>query len=194
MKKQWTITLTALVLFTSISTTSAQCNVDSSTVAKTTRRSEKMPSIVLHHTVDAPADQVWASWNDFGNVYKFNPVLSHSQLLAESPKEGVGCSRECNMKDGKNWVRERIIDYSPNKSMTVDIYQGTMPLRKAQAVVEINPINAHKTDVKFTMRFEPKFGILGKMMVPMMKAQFRKMLGELLIANSAFVTQGKEVN
>lgn len=44
------------------------------------------------------------------------------------------------------------------------------------------------------MEFEPKMGILGKMMVPMMKSKFKGMLNALLEGNDAFVTRGLLAN
>ena len=41
--------------------------------------------------------------------------------------------------------------------------------------------------------FEPKFGVLGKMMAPMMKRQFRPMLQSLLDCNAAHIERGETV-
>jgi len=42
-----------------------------------------MAEISLSKTVNAPAGQVWASWDDFGNIYKFNPGIAASKLLSD---------------------------------------------------------------------------------------------------------------
>ncbi|MEO0458370.1 MAG: hypothetical protein AAF152_17565 [Cyanobacteria bacterium P01_A01_bin.114] len=45
-----------------------------------------------------------------------------------------------------------------------------------------------------TMEFEPKLGVVGKLMVPMMKPKFKGMLNALLAGNDAFVTRGQLAN
>jgi hypothetical protein len=44
------------------------------------------------------------------------------------------------------------------------------------------------------MQFEPKMGILGKMMVPIMKKMFKPMLQNLLDANAAYAENGMQAN
>lgn len=151
----------------------------------------KLPSVSVRHAIKAPLARVWASWNDFGGIYKFHPALKHSRLLPGSPATGVGCTRQCDMKDGKNWVRERIVAYVPEQSQVIDLYDSTMPLKRARAFLELKALSVDETEVVMTMRFEPKMGFLGRLMVPMMKMQFKKMLNSVLLANDTFVTQGK---
>lgn len=144
-----------------------------------------MPEVVVEHLVDATPDQVWKSWDDFGNINQFNPNLRDSFLLGDQAT-GLGATRQCDLIDGKNHIKERIVDYIPNKRMVLDIYDGTMPLKSAQAMITLAP-QGDKTQVRMKMTFEPKFGILGAMMVPMMKPQFRKLLRGLLAGNAEFV-------
>ena len=65
---------------------------------------------------------------------------------------------------------------------------------KAIATLSFKPINNHQTEVTMDMEFEPKMGILGKLMIPMMKPKFKGMLNSLLAGNEAFVTQGRLAN
>ncbi len=153
-----------------------------------------MASVTVRRRVDAPLEKVWESWADFGNIYKFNPNLKHSRLLDGSPQSGKGAKRHCDMRDGKNWIREEVIDYELNKVMTVDIYEGTMPVKKATGTLRFKQISTHQTEIAMTLEFEPRMGILGKFMVPMMKKKFTPMLQGLLKANDEFVTRGQLAN
>lgn len=153
-----------------------------------------MAAVTVKRRINAPVEKVWESWADFGNIYKFNPSLKHSRLLNGSPKSGKGAKRQCDMKDGKNWIREEVIDYEPNKVMTVDIYEGTMPLKKAIGYFRFKQIGADQTEIAMTMEFEPKMGIVGKLMIPMMKKKFTPMLQGMLKGNDEFVTQGQLAN
>ncbi|MEM7709535.1 MAG: SRPBCC family protein [Pseudomonadota bacterium] len=145
-----------------------------------------MADVFVDRIVNAPAAEVWRSWNDFGNIAAFNPNLSGSHLLAEQAT-GPGATRQCDLKDGNTHVRERIVRYDPGREMVVDIYDGTMPLKAAVATITPTPEGPARTRVRMKMAFVPKFGPLGRLMVPLTKPQFRKMLQALLNGNAAHV-------
>lgn len=145
-----------------------------------------MADVIVDRIVNAPPTAVWQSWDDFGGIAAFNPNLASSHLLGSQPT-GRGATRQCDMKDGKNHIRERIIEYVPNEKMVIDIYEGTMPLKKAVATITLSSLGGDRTRVVMKMEFVPKFGPLGALMVPMMKPQFRKMLQGLLDGNAAYV-------
>lgn len=153
-----------------------------------------MAEVTVTNVVNAPVADVWASWDDYGNIVKFNPNLKGSHLLLEDKETGIGAKRQCDMADGKNHIREEIIGYTPNKEMVIDIYDGTMPLKSARATIRLDQQGPSRTKVTMKMEFVPKMGLLGKAMVPMMKPMFRKMLNALLVANAAFVERGEEVS
>ena len=153
-----------------------------------------MSKVVVSKRVNASIQDVWESWNDFGSIYKFNPALSSSHILgnAESPTR-VGTKRQCDMADGKNWVREEILDHRAGESMKIEVYDSTMPLKSMVADLEFEKISEDRTRVRFTAEFEPKFGLIGKLMAPMMKRQFQPILQAMLDANADYVENGKEV-
>ena len=155
-----------------------------------------MANVSVHKRVNAPLEKVFATWNDeFADIYKFNPNLSHSRLLDNSPSaSGVGSLRQCDLADGKNWIRERVIELKHNRQLVVDIFEGTMPLRSAVATFDFRAVNPHQTDVTVTMDFEPKMGVIGKLMIPMMKKQFAPMLQGLLNGNANYAESGVLVN
>ena len=145
-----------------------------------------MARVSATHIVEAPAEEVWKSWDDFGNISKFHPALKGSHLL-DTQATGLGAKRQCDMKDGKNHIRERIVDYVPNERMVIDIYDGTMPLKEAVATLTLQSSGTDRTIVRMDMEFTPKFGLLGGLMTPLMKPQFRGLLTSLLEANAAYV-------
>lgn len=153
-----------------------------------------MAKVTVNRTINAPLEKVWESWDDFGDIYKFNPNLKNSYLLKGSQSSGKGAKRQCDINDGKNWIREEVVDYVPRKRMKIHIYEGTMPLKVAIATLSFQQINNHQTKVTMDMDFEPKMGILGKLMIPIMKPKFKGMLDSLLAGNEAFVTQGRLAN
>lgn len=153
-----------------------------------------MATVTVNRTINAPIEKVWASWDDFGGIFKFNPNLTQSYLIEGSQPTGKGAKRQCDINDGKNWIREEVVAYVPNNSMKINIYDGTMPLKQAIATLDFRQLGRDQTGVTMTMEFEPKMGLLGKLMVPMMKPKFKGMLNKLLAGNDAFVTKGQLAN
>ena len=149
-----------------------------------------MPKVSIKRTVNGTLEEVWNAWDDFAAIDKFNPNLNKSFLINESKATGLGAERQCDLSDGKNYIRERVIEYVPHQKIKVDIFDGTMPLKRALALIQMRKVGPNVTEVEFEMEFEPKMGLLGKLMVPLMKPQFRKLLGKLLDGNKAFVEHG----
>ena len=143
-----------------------------------------MYNITVGKTLNAPRDDVWASWADFGNIAAWHPFVSDSKLLGD-PAEPVqlGSQRQCDLADGKNFVRERIVEFRRPERLKIEMYDGTLPMKSVVATVSFGAPDADRTRVVMAMDFEPKYGLLGKLMVPMIKRQFRQMFTELLEAN-----------
>jgi uncharacterized protein YndB with AHSA1/START domain len=145
-----------------------------------------MPDVTVTQIVKATPEQVWAAWDDYGNIVNFNPNLSGSHLLG--PQEtGKGALRQCDFADGKNHIKERIIEYVPNTRMVLDIYDGTVPLKRATVNISMAAHGADQTRVTLVMSFSPKFGLFGVLLVPIIKGQFRKALQALLKGNADYV-------
>ncbi len=153
-----------------------------------------MARVTVARRIDSSIEEVWESWEDFGNIYRFNPNLKHSYLLSDPDQPtGVGSERQCDLADGKNWIRERIIDYRPGRAIRIDAYDSTMPMKSIIASLHFEKISEERTRVRMSVDFEPKFGVVGRLMVPLMRRQFRPMLQALLDCNAAHVERGEVV-
>ena len=153
-----------------------------------------MARLTVAKRIDAPIEAVWASWDDFGNIDRFNPHVRHSRLLSDAEKPtGVGSSRQCDLIDGRSWIRERVVGYRPQNRLKVEVYEGTMPIKSMRATVEFEKISDGRTRVRMTADFEPKFGVVGRLMLPLMKRRFRSLLQDLLDSNAAYVEHGEVV-
>jgi len=149
-----------------------------------------MAEVVVERVVDAPVADVWASWDDFANIAIFNPLINKSYLTGDSSHTGLGATRQCDFEDGKNHVKERIVGYQPEKQIVVEIYSGSVPIRDAVATIDFQPLSGDRTRVTMGFRFKPKMGLLGQAMLPIMRRQFAKNLGQLLEGNAAHVGRG----
>lgn len=100
----------------------------------------------------------------------------------------------CDLKDGKNWLRERVLSVFSNKQFVVDMYETTMPLKSAVATIDFKPTSEKQSEVTFTMEFVPTMGLLGKLMAPMMKMKFKPLLQSVLDGNAAYIETGQQTN
>ena len=154
-----------------------------------------MPNFTISKKVNAPIDHVWASWDDFANIATFNPNLSKSFLIGpQRDSTGVGTKRECKMADGKNWVRERITDYVPGQSITLEIVESSMPIKEMKITTAYRKVTESVTEITRTCHFQLKMGVVGKMMGPMMKKRFAPMLMNMLEGNAAHLERGVVAN
>lgn len=76
----------------------------------------------------------------------------------------------------------------------VDIYETSMPLKSAVATIDFKSVSEKQSQVTFTMEFVPAMGLLGKLMVPMMKMRFKPLLQSLLDGNAAYAETGQQAN
>ncbi len=88
-----------------------------------------MTRVTSEIRIDAPREKVWNVLADLGSVSTWNPVLSNSYYTSEA-KEGLEASRHCDFPDG-GYVKERILEWKPGESFTLDIYEGTVPFESA---------------------------------------------------------------
>jgi len=153
-----------------------------------------MPELVVARTVSAPLAELWRSWDQFDEIYRFNPVINQSPLLPSSAASGLGAERVCRHVDGKTYLKERIIGYRPEEHIVVDIFEANVPLKEAKVTLDFEALSAGESRVTMRFAFTPKFGLLGRLMTPLMKAQFRKNLTGLLAANAEFVEKGVEIH
>lgn len=149
-----------------------------------------MAQVTLSRTIRAPADAVWATWDDFARIDRFNPNLSRSFLLEGSPGTGLGAERQCDLADGRNMLRERVVDYVPGRRMGVEIFDTTLPIENARATVTLTAKGPDRTEVVFHLAFEPSMGLLGRAMTPLLKIRLRRTLGRLLDGNRALLERG----
>jgi len=153
-----------------------------------------MADLVVSQTVKAPLGALWRSWDRFDEIYRFNPVINQSPLLSKSAPTGLGAERVCRHVDGKTYLKERIIGYQPEEHIVVDIFEANVPLKEARVTLDFEALSAIESRVTMRFSFTPKFGLIGRLMTPLMKSQFRKNLAGLLAANADFVENGVEIH
>jgi hypothetical protein len=140
-----------------------------------------MKSVTVTQDIDQSASSLWLTLRDFGAVARWNPNLKDSHLLAGSPACGVGATRHCDLADGRNYIRERIVTWEEGRSYTVDIYDGTMPLKSALATLTVEPLGPSRARAAMRLEYLPKFGALGWLLdVVMLRRMLRRQCEQVL--------------
>ncbi len=148
-----------------------------------------MSTVTVTRTIPVDTRTVWAALADFGGIHRFHPYLESSPIL-NGKARGEGAERRCEFKDG-NHICERVVEWKEGESMTVDIYEGSMPLARAQGTLAVVPESSGtEATVTFTMDYTPKMGPLGALMdVLMMRRKFTGMMEEILAGLESFLTE-----
>lgn len=135
-----------------------------------------MVSITQKIRINASKEKVWAIIANLGAVVNFHPYVLESYYTSES-LEGIGAARQCVFP--KMEVNERAIDWKTGEHYTlaIDFLKGTIPpICNMQAGLRVEA-DGKNSLFTITMYYEPKFGILGKIMNRLMiQSQFERML------------------
>lgn len=124
--------------------------------------------INVKRTIRAPKDLLWNYLGDYSNIYKFNPLIKHSNFNEGSTSCEVGSTRQCDMVTG-DYLKEEVTDWKEGSHYSVDIYETSMPIKKARATLGLNEVDGQKTQAYMIMEIEPKYFILGPFMYLMFK-------------------------
>ena len=150
-----------------------------------------MAKVTTKRTINAPAEDVWQSLDDYGGIAKWNENLAGSRVLPGSAATGLGAKRQCDLKaDGSQYLRETINVYEPGRKLGLVIDDTTMPMKGATCLFEVRPLGPNRSEIVFSMDFKPPMGILGQLMLPMMKPMLRGKMAKALEGNDAYVTRG----
>ena len=151
-----------------------------------------MYTVITKREINAPADKVWAALADFGGIFRFHPFVEKSEITSRQ-KEGQGTERQCTLYSGQT-IDERLVNQVDGERIEIEIIGGDMPLKKAIAQFDLRALAPNRTEVRMVMRFQPKFGLLGAIMAPvMLKPMFKHMLGKMLSGLNTHLETGSVI-
>ena len=153
-----------------------------------------MPSLTATAKADAPLSKLWATWDDFANIYLFNPNIRASYTINETGPTGVGAERQCDLNNGRDFLRERIAVYRPEERLEIDIFESSMPMASMRALFEFKSVAPAQSTVTMTLHYVPKFGVFGLLMTAPMRPLFRKQLKALVEASARNAETGATAN
>ncbi len=112
--------------------------------------------IAVKHTINAPAEKVWATFKSFDYVEKYNPLVQKTEVQGS----GVGATRICTISqpDGNaGKISEKIesLDES-QKIISISVADGILPATNAVVTVKFNALDGNETEIDFSGTAEPK--------------------------------------
>ncbi|WP_299423873.1 SRPBCC family protein [uncultured Shimia sp.] len=127
-------------------------------------------------TISAAPATVWAALADYMAIDVIAPEVVKVDVLSENTT-GLGAKRRCHFPNGTSLVEEAITWNEGLGYRAAMLEMGKIPFKTAQAEIRLTPTSAGKTNVHWSIDYQPKFGPLGWLMgAILMKPQLRKVL------------------
>ncbi len=111
--------------------------------------------------INAPPEKVWSVLAALDVLQEYDPGIAKCQTVLPS-REGVGAARQCDLTPG-GWFKERISEWKPHETLTFELFECTLPVRKLRHGYTLKP-EGGGTVVTQRMEYELKFGPIGKLM------------------------------
>jgi len=151
-----------------------------------------MSQITVSHVLSSPVASVWAKLADFGGVHRFAAEIESSPINPGTPSTGVGAERSCHLYDDNN-LQERITEFVEDRRLGVEVFESSMPLKRASALFELTPTSGD-CELTLTFDYEVKYGLIGKAMdAIVMRRMMTKNFGALLRALDEHLTTGEDI-
>ena len=151
-----------------------------------------MPQHTFQVRIDASKELVWDALADFGGVSKWAPTLTSSRSLTEA-NGGVGAERTCeHMKMGR--LEERVTGWEDGRRLVYDVTKGLpFPMQSLTNDWSIGT-SAGSTIVTLEQTFEVKLGLLGSLLVPVIRKQMGKEMTVTLAGLKHHIETGERVD
>ncbi len=132
-----------------------------------------MPEFTITRQIDAPVERVWEVLDDFGDIQRWSPGVTGSELTSTGPVS-EGSTRHCDFAP-LGGVNERIDRYDPYRRMTVNLYETfKLPISRAMADFMIEPNDG---GTKLTIHYSYTPNLLGRFLKGTTDKQMRKGIG-----------------
>lgn len=138
-----------------------------------------MAEIVEEASIARPADVVWATIADFGDICRWAPDVDHSCLTTER-SEGVGAVRRVQV--GRTALLERIVEWEPGRVLAYAI-EGLPPVVRSATNTWVLHGSVGSTSVTLTSRIDtgprPPQKLIARVLGRVMARTSRQMLAGL---------------
>ena len=148
-----------------------------------------MTTIHNEVTINAPVQKVWKVLADLEQVQYYNPLVKHTVCISPN-REGIGATRHCDFKP-KGFSRERVFEFKEGEVIGLEIVNSSWPVTYCRWRTVLHP-NGQGTLVVQDLEYQPKFGVLGKIMdAAVMHRKFGAILDDIFAGLKRYVETGK---
>ncbi len=141
--------------------------------------------------IDKPINEVWEILGtQFGDAYKWASGINHSSSFGAPQIATASCNnRECELPSGK--IKEVIRQFNPKDHiLEYEVIEG-FPFFVETGINNWQLTNLNgKTKVDMHLKVKTK-GIIGSLMKPMMKMQFKGLTNDVLMDLKHYAETGK---
>jgi uncharacterized protein YndB with AHSA1/START domain len=134
-----------------------------------------LPEFTITRQINAPVEQVWEVLHDFGDIQRWSPGVTDSELTSVGPVV-EGSTRHCDFAPFGG-VNERVDRLEPNKRLTVNIDE-TFKLPISGAVADFN-IVPNSGGTELTLHYTYALNLLGRLVKGYTDKQMRKGIGAM---------------
>lgn len=132
-----------------------------------------MPEFTVTRQIDAPVETVWEVLHDFGDIQRWSPGVTTSELTSNDAV-GEGATRQCGFAPFGG-VHEKIDLHEPNERLTVNIYETSrLPISNAVADFNIAPNDG---GTELTLHYSYTLNAMGRLVRGYTDKQMRKGIG-----------------
>ena len=139
------------------------------------RKDAQLPEFTVTRQIDASVETVWKVLHDFGDIQRWSPGVTDSELTSQGPV-GEGSTRQCGFAP-VGGVNERVDRHVPNERLTVNIYE-TFKLPISGAVADFN-IASCNGGTELTLHYSYTPNLLGRLVKGYTETQMRKGIGSM---------------
>lgn len=128
--------------------------------------------------INAPIDKIWDALTQVDKLDTYDPTVKKSTAITEKTT-GLGAARKVDMLDGKNWFEESCTTYNKNMALTYTLTACSFPVHNLHHDYSFEQIDG-KVRVIQKMNIQMKYGILGKLMLVMLRPQWNTGIKQFL--------------
>jgi len=131
-----------------------------------------MRSINVERSMPVSRSAVWAVLADFPNIAQWNTGVTKSFSTSEEI-EGPGATRHCDLAP-TGTLEETVVGWEPNDKLVVRIDSTTrLPIQTGEVTFSLSG-EGDQTTTGVDYVYHTKWGMLGRLMGPMLDNQLRR--------------------
>ena len=123
---------------------------------------------------------------DYSRRLEWDPYLKEGYLLSGAEEADIGVESFCKNNSGSIMI-SKYISYNRPKTAAVTMTKGPAILKCFSGAWNIKKISDKRSLLVFTYNFELKYGLLGKLLLPITSFLFARDMRKRLLAIREFV-------